>query len=678
MKYKYRVVGLDCANCANKIEAKLNACDKIDKASVNFSKETINVVSGNNNIKELVQDIVNSVEPDAKVLDKDETLNNKIKNDIFMVSLGIFLSIIQMFIKNNVVALIIIVLAYAILLYKVLIKAVKLLPKGVIDENLLISISCIGAFLTNNIHEGLMVIVLYDIGKILESIAVNNSRTSIAGLMDLKAEYANVLIDGEYQRVSPEKVKVGDIIRVLQGEKIPLDGIVTKGTAKLDVKSLTGESRLLDVTKDSIVLSGSICSNGMIEVKVTSLYENSTVAKILKLVETAEDRKAKTETFVSKAARIYTPTVLVLAILTVILLPTIFKLSFADSIYRALTFLVISCPCAIAISVPLSYFSGLGRASKEGILIKGSDYLDLLGNVKEIIFDKTGTITTGEFNDYELTILDNNCKRDDIINLIVAGEKLSNHPIAKSLCSLFNNFKGNKHVKDFKEINGMGIEYNLDNKHIKIGNHKFCNVTKKDNAIYINVDEVNVAKIILYDGIKKETKEVINLLKKLNINTKIFTGDSLEYAAIVSKEIGVNEVYAELLPTDKYKLLEEEINKYDNKVAFVGDGINDAPSLARANIGISLGGVGSDSAIEAADMIIMNDDLRKIITGIDISRYTSHIIKENLIFALGTKLLVLILSILGIASMWQAVFADTGVTLLTILNTVRILKRKDK
>ena len=677
MKYSYRINGLDCANCAAKIEKKLNDCSEFEKASVNFSKLTVSVIA-KSNPKDLIERIAREVEPDFKLIDETNKDNKKIYIDIIKLFIGLLLGILGMFLFKGLILQLFIILSYIILLSKVIIKAIKLLIKKTIDENLLISISCIGAYLTNNIHEGLMVIVLYDIGKILESIAVNNSRKSIAELMNIKPKYANIVMNDEIIKVAPEDVKAGDIIRVLKGENIPLDGVIIKGNTKIDTSSLTGESKLLKVGINDNVMSGSINTGDVIDICVSNTYNDSTVSKILELVENASDRKAKTETFVAKAAKIYTPTVLILAILLVVILSLFTSLSFGDAIYRALVFLVISCPCAIAISVPLSYFSGIGATSKEGILIKGSDYLDALSYIKEIIFDKTGTITTGEFTDYQINILDNKFTEEDIIKYLVTGEKLSNHPIAKSIVNLFDNTKAIKGIKDFKEITGKGIEYKIDSNFVKIGSSTFCKSNNKDNAIYVNLNNKNIANIILYDGIKKEVKKTINELHKRGIVTKIFTGDNKEYAQVVAKEIGVDQVYYELLPQDKFKLLEEEIKKYDNHVAFIGDGINDAPALARSSVGISLGGIGSESAIEASDIVIMNDKLDKIITAIDYSKFTNKIIKENLIFAIGTKVLVLILSAIGVASMWQAVFADTGVTLLTILNTTRILKKKTK
>lgn len=679
MKCKYKLNNLDCANCANKIEQTLKRDKNINDASVNFTKLTVMVDTNmEKGVKTYVSNIVKDIEPDVDVLDLNENATTK-KSVLFhtlRLVIGIIVSLFGMFVFKGNISKILIIIGYVVLLLRTFTNAVKLLFKSkTINENLLVTISCVGAYLTNNIHEGLMVIILYEIGKILEELAVNNSRKEVRNLMDIKPEYANLKNDKEDVKVSPEMVKIGDIIVIKQGEKVPLDGIVIKGSAKLNTAALTGESKLREVTIDDEVLSGSVNESGLIELKVTNLYNDSTVSRILELVESAGDRKAKTETFVAKAAKIYTPVVLVLAVMVALFLPILFNVSVSTAIYRALVFLVISCPCAIAISVPLSYFSGIGKASKDGILVKGSDYLDALGNVNKIIFDKTGTITTGNYSDYKLTILDDTYKEKDIIKLYVKGEKLSNHPIAKGIINVFNiNVKTND-ITNFKEISGKGISYELDGKKIKIGSSAFCKVKEKSNAIYLSVDDKVTAKLELVDGIKRDAKKTINELKKLGITPYMFTGDNKDVALNIAKKVGIENTKYELLPEDKYKLLEEEISSNNGITAFVGDGINDAPSLARANVGISMGSIGSASAIEASDVVIMTDELDKIVDGIKISKHTSKIIKQNLIFAIGVKVLVLILSSFGIASMWQAVFADTGVTLLTILNTTRILKK---
>ena len=676
MKCRYKLNALDCANCAKKIEDALNKEDSINKAVVNFAKLTIVVDTDNKDAKKLVQDIVKRVDSDVKVMDESENNKNNIKFDIIRLLLGIIFFILSLVIHIPLIHQILIILAYIVLLFRVVKKAVLMLIRSfTIDENLLVTISCVGAYFTNNIHEGLMVITLYEIGKILEGIAVNNSRKSISDLMDIKPEYANLESNNKIIKVSPEEVNINDIIVVKKGEKIPLDGIVIEGESKLDNKALTGESRLTIVSKNSEVLSGSINMDNVLRIKVLKEYENSTVSQILSLVENATDKKAKTENFVSKAAKIYTPIILLLAILIIIILPLFPSITIHDAIYRALVFLVVSCPCAIAISVPLSYFSGIGASSKNGILIKGSNFLEASSSLKEIIFDKTGTITTGDDLNYQLEVLDKEYKKNEIINYYVSGEALSNHPIAKNILNIFNDIKPKK-VNNFKEISGMGITFTIKKDNIKIGSSKYCEGDTNDNGIYLNFNNKNIAKLVINDGIKKEAKDTISSLKNLGINVKMFTGDSKDIALDIASKVGIDDVSYELLPKDKYELLESEIEKYNGAVAFVGDGINDAPALRIAKVGISMGSIGSASAIEASDIVIMNDNLDSLLTLFKISKKTNKIIKQNLIFAIGIKVLVLVLSGLGLATMWEAVFADTGVTLLTILNTTRILKNK--
>lgn len=680
MKYRYNISNLDCANCAGKIECALNKDKKINKAVVNFSKLSVMVDTDmDKDVKSYVQKIIDRVEPGVKLLDKKESfdIKKKVLKDVSRLIIGIVLALFGTYLFKGVISNIFIILGYVVLLFRTASNAVKLIFKSkTIDENLLVTISCVGAYFTNNISEGLMVIVLYEIGKILEEIAVNRSRRSISDLMDIKPEYANLKTKDDIIKVSPEEVKKGDVILIKKGEKVPLDGIVIEGDAKLNTAALTGESALRKVNVNDEVLSGSVNEDGVILLKVTSLYDDSTVAKILNLAESAGDRKAKTETFVSKAAKIYTPVVLILAILIGVFLPLLFNVDFNDAIYRALVFLVISCPCAIAISVPLSYFSGIGRASRDGILIKGSDYLDALGHVKKIIFDKTGTITTGKASDYKLDVLNKDYKKDDVINYYLKAEKLSNHPIAVSIVNIFNKKVKTDDVKDFKEVSGKGVTCTINGNKVKVGSSKFCKSKENDNGIYLNVNDKIVSKLELVDGVKEGVKDAISELKSEGITVKMFTGDNKDVALSIGKKVDIDNVCYELLPEEKYNLLEEEIKESSvGKTAFVGDGINDAPSLALADVGISMGGVGQASAIEASDVVIMTDDLSKINDAIKISKKTSMVIKQNLVFAIGVKVLVLILSAFGIASMWQAVFADTGVTLLTILNTTRILKK---
>lgn len=685
--YKYILEGLDCAACAKKVEDAISKTEGYENVIVNFSTLKLTFKSDKDSkiIKKEITQIVQKLEPEVQVLDDGEQSNNKEEHnslDIVRIIIGLIVfSITLIFSLNEIVANIITIIAFIILLYKTAKKGLKQLFKSkVLDENFLIVISAIGAYAVGKTSEGLMVIILYEIGKILESRAVNKTRKSISELMNIKPEYANLKQGKEYKKVSPEEVKTGDIIIVKTGEKIPLDGEVIKGNAEIDNSALTGESKLIQVQENSKELSGSINVNGLIEIRVEQTYENSTVSQILNLVENATDKKAKTETFVSKAAKIYTPVVIVLALLVAIFMPIIIQsVTYKESIYKALIFLVISCPCSIAISVPLSYFSGIGKASRKGILVKGSDYLDGIKDINQIIFDKTGTITTGKFVVTEINSYDKKYSNEEILEYFAKGEKFSNHPIAKSILEKYNKGIETKEVKDFEEISGKGLQYKLKNQLIKIGNASFTEAKEEKivgTVLYLNIDGNVVGNIILSDEIKPNTKSTIEQLNKLGIITKMFTGDKKEIANKIAKDIGIKEVKAEMLPQDKYNELDKIINNREEgkKVAFVGDGINDSPVLARADIGISMGGIGSSSAIEASDVVIMTDELENIVKAIKISKKTNLIIKQNLIFSIGVKILTLVLSLFGIAEMWQAVFADVGVTLITILNTLRILK----
>ena len=694
-KYEYEIAGLDCVACANEIQEGLNKNPEIKNANVNFAKMKLTYETDTLS-KEGIEKIVQSIEPEVELLEansKSKDLKNekaqkenrkKLWLHILRLVIGAIVAGVGLYVPMpQIASTIFIVLGYAILLFKTAKNAVKLLFKSkTINENLLITISCIGAYLVGKSSEGLMVIILYEIGKILEEKAINKTRKSISDLMDIKPEYANLKKGDEIEIVEPSDVKVGDIVVAKQGEKIPLDGVVVKGTASLNTASLTGESKPQDVDENDIVLSGSIVLEGLLEIKVTEEYENSTVSKILELVENATDKKAKTETFVNKAAKIYTPIVIGIAILVGIFLPLISNVTYGGengSIYRALIFLVISCPCAIAISVPLCYFSGIGKSSKEGILIKGSDYLDELKDVKEIVFDKTGTLTKGQFGISKIEVYSDKYVENDVLKYVVWGESYSNHPIAKSIVRNAKNVETKK-VENYEEITGKGIKYNIDEKTVLVGNSSL--VGKEDEIaestkIYLKIDEELVGAILLKDEAKHGTKEAIQALNSRGIVTKMFTGDNKKAAKQIAEELGISEFEAEMLPDQKYSELEKELEKYkgtNGKVAFVGDGINDSPVLARADVGISMGGVGSGSAIEASDIVVMTDSIDRIDCAIDISKKTSKIIKQNLIFSIGVKIIVLVLSVFGVANMWEAVFADVGATLITVLNSLRILK----
>ena len=686
-RYEFILKDLDCAACANEIQEKLAKNPGLYNVNVNFAKLKLTYETDTVSVDE-VRKAVKEQEPDVEMIsaDKMKEIENKKESktgaQIARLVIGILIAGIGLYAKlPNTISTIFIILGYAILLFRTAKNAFKMLfASKKINENFLITVSCVGAYLVGEHMEGLMVIILYEIGKILEEKSISKSRKSIKDLMDIKPEYANLKTENDIQKVSPEDVKIGDTILVKEGEKVPLDGIVTKGTADLNTASLTGESKLTQVSENKNILSGSIVVDGMIEVKVTEKYENSTVSRILDLVENATDKKAKTETFVNKASSIYTPIVIGLATVVAIFLPLFTDIPYTGnngSIYRALIFLVISCPCSIAISVPLSYFSGIGKSSKEGILIKGSDYIDAIKDIREIVFDKTGTLTKGEF---EITKIDTfeNYSEQEVLKYAAMGEKYSNHPIAKSI------MKANKEeiseVQDFKEIAGKGLSYQYNGETVLVGNSVLVNASDSNEEgatkIYVKINDRLAGIIYLGDTVKDGVVETIKELKKLGIKTNMFTGDNKQIAEKTGKEIGIQNIKAEMLPQDKYNAFEEIINKKEEKVkvAFVGDGINDSPVLARADVGISMGGVGSESAIEASDVVIMTDNVSKILDAIKISKKTYGIIRQNLVFAITVKVLILFLSTIGLSGMWQAVFADVGVTILTIFNTLRILK----
>lgn len=668
-KYKYILNNLDCANCANKIEMELQKEEELKNVIVNFNTLTLTFETDLENPYEMVLKIVNSIEPDVLLSREQKKQNNY---SIIRFIIGILLLAISL-IKGGFIGEIFLVLSYIVLLSRTFIKAIKILIKNKsVNENALITISCIGAYLVGEKLEGLMVIILYEIGKILEEKAVSKSRRSIEELMNIKPEYANLKTLNEIKRVDPNDIKVGDIIVIKNGEKIPLDGIIVSGETSLNTASLTGEAKEIFVKKDDSVLSGSINTGNVIEVKTTSLFKNSTVSRILDLVLNATNKKAKTENFVSKYAGVYTVIVMLFSLVSFVIFTLFTDFTLKESIYKSLIFLVISCPCAIAISVPLSYFSAIGVSSKRGILVKGSNYLDNLNNINEIIFDKTGTITTGNFNIGEIVSLNSKYSKMDILNIISRGEKYSNHPLAKTI---INKYKSSDEVDDIKEIPGKGLSYKYDNDIYKIGNSSLVdyNISLEDTVIFAKKNDEVIGYITLKDEIKKSSFEAICQLKKMNIKVGMFTGDEEVYAREVSTKLNLDYYNSKMLPEDKFKMLERI--KQNKKVAFVGDGINDAPVLTLADIGISMGNVGSESAIEASDIVIANDDLNKIIEVFKISKFTKHIIKENLIFALTTKVAILLLSMFGIAAMWEAIFADVGVTLIAILNTLRILKR---
>ena len=641
-KYKYNINNLDCANCARKIEEILNKNKELKNAIVNFNTSKISYEAEREfSIKEL-NDIIKTVEPDAYVTKEENKTKKEFHLSILIIALAI--GLLGYFMRlNNTAKMILYIVAYTLLLYRTGINAVKLLFKNkTINENMLITISCIGALAIGEVVEGMLVIALYTIGKILEEKAVNNSRKSIKDLIDIKQPYANLKQTDEIKKVDVEEIKINDILVVKKGEKIPVDGIVITGETMLDTSALTGESELMQIKEGDQVLSGSMNMGEIIEIKATQIAENSTVSKILELLEDATDKKTKTETIVSKISKIYTPIVIILALLIVICLPIIFNIPMLEAIHRGLTFLVISCPCAIAISVPLSYFTGIGVASKKGILIKGSNYLDALDNTKNIVFDKTGTLTNGAFTVTNIEIFDKDYTENQVIDILIKGESFSNHPIAKSIMNLKNGKVNNDDVKKYQEIEGKGITFELNDKKISIGNKLICNC-EEDAILHLNIDGKHIASVFINDGIKNDAKETIEELKKQKIKTFMFTGDKKETALNIGKKLNIDEIKYEMLPTDKFEEFEKVSSKNELTI-FVGDGINDAPVLKRADIGISMGGVGTDSAIEASDIVLMSDDLKKIPVAIQISKYTKNIIRQNLVFSISMKIIILLLS----------------------------------
>ncbi len=668
---KYKILGLDCPNCAKSLEKEINKQPSIKKAEINFVKEYITIDSHNQKqaLAEAIK-VASVVEPDAKIVDTSKTKNyydkSFVLNTIFLV-VGLALAVVTLTVKMPKVIFWIMYVVSALLVgYKTYYKAITLLFKGTVNENLLVTISIIGAVCVGEYMEGLMVIGLYSIGKLLESLALNKSKKSIEALTNIKPEYVTLLIDGEQKVIEPNEVKVDDLILVKPGERIPLDGVIVDGSSSLNMQSLTGESIPVFADVNSNVLSGSIVLDGTLTIKVTSTYAESTVSKILNLIENAQDKKSKTETVISKIAKWYTYAVMALAVIVFGVVWLVTKNS-NTAIYRGLIFLVVSCPCAFAISVPLSYFSGLGNASKNGILIKGSNYLDALTKVKMVAFDKTGTLTTGEFAIDNIEIYSKDFTKQDIIYIASLGEQYSIHPLAKAI--LKENNRELSQIKNVKEVAGEGVYFAYNNDNYFVG--------KKDKTLTATVVEVyknneKIADIYLSDTIKETSKTALTQLKNSNIKTVLLSGDKEETVKALAEKVNASEYYYNLLPKDKYKYIEEHKQK-DGLIAYVGDGINDAPALTLADIGISMGINGSGASIEASDIVLVDDNPNKVNKAISISRFTRKIVWENILFSLIVKVLFLTLGAFGITGMLSAVIADVGVTVIAILNSLRAL-----
>ena len=609
----------------------------------------------------------------------------KKKKEVIIIISAILFAIALFVRMSQTIQLILMLIAYILLGKDTVLKAVKNVEKGdFFDENFLMTVATLGAIIIGEYPEAVAVMLFYEVGELFQSYAINKSRKSIADMMDIKPEYANVIRDNKSEKVEPDEVQIDEIIEIKPGERVPLDAIIIKGETTLDTSALTGESIPVEVREGATILSGCINLNALILAKVTKEYFDSTVNKVLDLVENAAAKKSTSERLITRFAKIYTPIVISLAVLLAILPPIISgEYNFRVWIFRALSFLVVSCPCAFVISVPLSFFSGIGAASRAGILIKGGNYLEILSKVDIVVLDKTGTLTKGVFNVQKVVVIDKNIKEDEFISLVAMAESGSNHPISKSIQKYYNREIDKNSINSIKEISGKGIEALINNMKILVGNEKLINIPSNlviddiGTILYVEIDNKFTGYIVISDEIKKDASKAIKGLKDIGVKKSIMlTGDIEKVGKKVGEDLGLDEIYTNLLPQDKVSKFEEIIENKKSKgnVAFVGDGINDAPVLARADVGIAMGAMGSDAAIEAADVVIMTDEPSKIVTAIKSSKKTMKIAMQNIALAFGVKVIALVLSALGIADMWMAVFADTGVTILAVLNSFRALK----
>lgn len=681
---KYNIVGLDCANCASKVETEIKKQSYIEDAVVNFSTQKLMVKAKNDpQLLDKLQAVVDSVE-EGVTLSKEDDKKEYSKPKLFNLKENIELvEGIIIFIGAHLFtggfSTFLYLFAYLLIGYKVILKAIKNIGrKDFLDENFLMCLATFGAIALGDYNEAIAVMLFYAIGEIFQGYAVNKTRSSISSLMDIKSEYATIVKDEQMIQVTPEEVNVGDTIVVKVGEKVPLDGKVIKGNSMLDTASLTGESVPRRVEVGDEVLSGVVNLNDILFIEVTKHYADSTVSRIIDLVENSASKKAKIEKFITRFAKVYTPTVVGLAILLLIVPMIILpNQSFYIWLYRACTFLVVSCPCALVISVPLGLYAGIGKASALGVLVKGGNYLELLKDIDTVVFDKTGTLTKGEFEVVETS-------NDDLLEIGAYGEYMSNHPIARSIVKAYGKEIDSSRIEDFKEIAGKGLAVVIDHQNYYLGNEKYfkeLNLSvlqskKIGTIVHIACGDQYLGYIVVADVIKESTIPGIQDLKKAHVKqTVMLTGDHSIVANDIAKRTGIDQVYSDLLPQDKVSQL-ENLMSGEHVVAFVGDGINDAPVLARSDIGIAMGGVGSDVAIEAADVVLMSDDITAIAKAIDVSHYTNFILKENVTFTLVIKIGVLILTLFGLTNMWMGVFADVGVTLIAICNSMRILYKK--
>ncbi len=732
--------GLTCANCANKIETRVNNLDGVKEANLNFTTSTLTIEGdGNKELNDIIlkaKEIINKLEPEVKVFNKDDE-NTVIENvnrctsatcsaenhsshgehgdtskeghshshehshgdshdhshsepislkENFRLIIGAIIFAGAMFLdRESIVTLSLFIISYLLIGGKVILTAVKNILRGeVFDENFLMTIATMGAFFIGEYPEAVAVMLFYEIGELFQSYAVNRSRKSITSLMNIRADYANVIRNGKEEKVNPETVSIDEVILVKPGERVPLDGIIIKGSSFVDTSALTGESVPREVFEGEDILAGFINTNGVLNIKVTKNFKESTVSRILELVENASNKKAPTEKFITKFSRYYTPVVVFSAIALAVIPPFIFNNgTFNEWLSRALIFLVVSCPCALVVSIPLGLFAGIGGASRKGILVKGGNYLEALKDVNTVVFDKTGTLTKGVFKVTEVNNV--NLDKEELIRIAAISESLSNHPIAQSIIKEYGKEVDSKELVNYEEISGHGVKTLLEGNEVLVGNYKLMekfnikyeNINTIGTIVHVAVNNEYKGNIVISDEIKEGSKAGIRGLKDVGVSqTVMLTGDNKTVAEKVAGIVGVDKVYAELLPGDKVEKVEEIIkdNKTQGKVIFVGDGINDAPVLARADIGVAMGGIGSDAAIEAADVVLMNDNPEALVSAIKVARKTNKILWQNIIFALAIKVLVLILGAVGLANMWEAVFADVGVTILAVINSTRCLK----
>ena len=729
------IVGLDCPNCAAKVERKIGEMPEIMEATIDFLGEKLFITTEEENKNSLIgkiQEVVDKVEEGVIVSERkirgmqhshkheehcccsggcgtsenvgehvhshghsgSHSEEDNIKKNVTKFVIGgiIFAGAILAPLPNFM-KIVLYLVSYLIIGGEVVLTAIRNIKRGeVFDENFLMTVATVGAFAIKEYPEAVAVMLFYMVGELFQDVAVGNSRKSITALMDIRPDYANVKIGDEIKRVSPETVGIGDLIVVKPGEKVPLDGEIVEGNSTFDTSALTGESLPKEVMVGESVLSGFINKTGLITVKVTKSFSESTVSKILDLVQNASGKKSKTENFITKFARYYTPAVVIVALILAIVPPILLQQPFSNWIYRALTFLVVSCPCALVISVPLGFFGGIGGASKHGILVKGANYLEALTKIDTVVMDKTGTLTKGIFKVTEVDMRNNQnteiTEENELLRYTAYAESFSNHPIAQSIVKEYEemgNSIDKSKIEKFEELSGYGLKVRVDGKDILAGNAKLMylekiaieNEEKLGTVVYVAIDGKYAGNIVIADEIKEDSESAIFGMKKQGIkNIVMLTGDNKKIGESVAKKLGITKVFSELLPTQKVEKLEEvmiENEKNAGKVLFVGDGINDAPVLARADVGVAMGGVGSDAAIEAADIVIMNDEPSKIVTAIEIAKKTKTIVWQNIIFALAVKGIILIMGALGFATMWEAVFGDVGVALIAILNSMRTM-----